>query len=573
MTVPERLQRVALVLVVGSWCAASFDTAAAAAPKRPNVLFIAVDDLADWVGCLDGHPDARTPNIDRLAHRGVLFTNAHCVSPICGPSRAAVLTGMRPETTGVYTNLGTYADRVPNAVGLPLHFKRHGYRVLGAGKVNHGLGQRLPELWHEYGPDCGIVGTPFTHDEFLAAGLEGGESRRIDRDGIRCTLPMNGGLSLIDRPTMTYDTFEWGPLDVDDDAFPDGRIARWAVEKLERRRDAPFFLAVGFYKPHQPFIVPRKYFELFDPQRVALPPTIAGDLHDVPRAGRDLAGAAWSAGTHATVAREGQWRAGVAAYLATIAFADAQVGKVVDALDRSEQADNTWIVLWSDHGWSLGEKEHWGKHDPWRGSLRVPLVIVPPRGAPPRGFAPGSRCDAPVSLLDLYPTLIDACGLPMRSELEGRSLLPLVGDPRREWTRHVVASVGRGTHSVFTERWRYIRYFDGSEELYDLEVDPEEWFNVAADPRHAAVKRRLAATIPVDRRFARFARHGKWKCVFLADGSVQLFDIRATFGVSEHDDVSADHPEVIARIRAWIQANPASSRHVNMPIDEPGESP
>lgn len=534
-------------------------------PQRPNVLFIAVDDLADWCGCLRGHPDAQTPNIDRLAARGVLFTNAHCVSPICGPSRAAVLTGMRPETTGVYTNQGTYSDYVPEAVGLPLHFKNSGYRVLGAGKINHGLGMMNPSLWHDYGPDCGIVGTPFTNEEMLSAGLENGRTRTIRRGRLNCTLPMNGGLSLIDRPEMTWNTFEWGPLDLPDEDFPDGQIAAWAVEQLQKELTEPLFLAVGFYKPHQPFIVPRKYFEMFDPRRTALPPSIAGDLNDVPRAGKELAHANWSAGTHKTVTEHNQWREGVAAYLATIAFADAQVGKVLDALDRSPHANSTWVVLWSDHGWTLGEKEHWGKYDPWQGSLRVPLIIVPPKDATPDGFQPGSRCDALVSLLDLYPTLIDACRLPERAELEGRSLLPLISDPDRKWSEAVSASIGRGTHAVISKDWKYIHYFDGSEELYDLRVDPEEWFNLASRTELSGTKQRLANQIPTDVRFRQLARWKSYKCVIPAEGKPLLFDFRATFGISEHSDIAHEQPHTVDAILAYLREHRRDERHVSIP--------
>ncbi|MCK5000647.1 MAG: sulfatase [Anaerohalosphaera sp.] len=540
--------------------------ATAGKKKKPNVLFIAVDDMADWPGCVGGHPDAITPNIDRLANRGVLFTNAHCVSPICGPSRASVLTGQRPETTNIYTNKGTYSDYVPEAVALPLHFKKNGYHVAGSGKINHSLGMVNPELWHEYGPDCGVIGTPFTEEEFLSAGLENGQTRRIKRDGMDVVLPMNGGISLIDRPTMTWDTFDWGPIDVPDDQFPDGKIANWGAEQVQKKYDKPFFTAVGFYRPHQPLFAPKKYFEMYDPMKITLPPTIAGDLNDVPDAGKDFAGAAWSAGRHETVTKMNQWRQGVVGYLASITFADAQVGKVLDSLDRGEHADDTWIILWSDHGWSLGQKEHWGKHDPWKASLRVPMIIVPPKNADVAGFKAGSRCEAPVSLLDIYPTLIDACGLPKRRELEGRSLLPLVRNIEAKWDDAVVASIGRGTHSVFVKGWRYIHYFDGSEELYDLSVDSEEWFNLAGDEQYTDVKIRLAKHIPVDKRFKQFVRWGRWKYIVKTDGSIMLFDIHQVFGISEHFEVSKENPEVVEQIRSYLKENNITARHVAMPV-------
>ncbi len=533
------------------------------AEDRPNVLFISLDDMNDWLGCYGGHPDVKTPNIDRLAKRGVLFTHAQCVSPICGPSRAAVLTGMRPETTGVYHNRGTYIDYVPNAVTFPEHFQANGYRTLAAGKVNHNLGEPDPKLWHENGPDCGVLGTPFIGEELHTATMT--PERIIDRGRLKITLPANGGLSAIDRPTMTWDSFDWAPLDCPETDFPDRKIAEWGVEQLKKKHDKPFLLALGFYKPHQPFFVPRKYFDLYDTTKISLPPTIAGDLFDIPQPGRELATRPWSSGTHKTVVAHGAWRDAVRAYLATVSFVDALVGRVVNALDDSPHAANTWIILGSDHGWSLGEKEHWGKHVPWRESVRVPLLIIPPKNVSPQVFPKGSRCKARVSLLDLYPTLVDICSMPQRPELEGKSLLPLVADPNAEWNESVVSTVGRGTHSVSTSRWRYIRYFDGSEELYDLKSDPHEWFNIAYNPEHSKVKLELAKSIPVDKRIRQLVRWGRWKCVIPIQGEPMLFDYQGVFGISEQNDLAKEHPEVIAEIFKYLKGNKIEERRVSMP--------
>ena len=537
------------------------------AVDRPNVLFISLDDMNDWLGCYEGHPDVKTPNIDRLAERAVLFTNAHCVSPICGPSRAAVLTGMRPETTGVYHNRGTYIDYVPDAVTFPEHFRANGYVTLAAGKVNHDLGEPDARLWSENGPDCGVLGTPFVGDELHTVQMT--PERVIDRGSWRITLPANGGLSAIDRPNNTWDSFDWAPLDCPETDFPDRKIADWGVQQLGIKRARPFLLAIGFYKPHQPFFAPRKYFDLYDPKRVSLPLTIAGDLYDVPKPGRELATRPWTSGTHRTVATHGAWREAVRAYLATVSFVDSLVGRLLDALDQSVHADNTWIVLWSDHGWSLGEKEHWGKHVPWRESVRMPLMIVPPKNAMPSGFRPGSRCDASVSLLDLYPTLLAACSLPNRKEVEGKSLLPLVDDLSAKWDEAVVTTVGRGTHSVATNRWRYIHYFDGSEELYDLQNDPREWFNIAKDARHTALKRKLANHITEDERVKQFVRLGRWKCVIPVDGEPMLFDYQGEFGISEQNNVAADHRAVVERIRDYLKKNRINQRRVTIPSQEP----
>lgn len=535
-------------------------------PGKPNVVFISLDDMNDWLGCYDGHPNAKTPNIDRLAERAILFTNAHCVSPICGPSRAAVLTGMRPETTGVYHNKGRYIDYVPDAVTFPEHFRANGYLAMAAGKVDHGLGEPDPRLWDVNGPGCGVLGTPFVGDELDTAAMN--PKRIIDRGSLKITLPANGGLSAIDRPTNTWDSFDWAPTDCPETDYPDRKIADWGAAQLGKKHDKPFLLAVGFYKPHQPFFAPRKYFEMYDAKQVSLPKTIAGDLYDVPVPGRELATRPWTSGTHKTVAEHGAWREAVHAYLATVSFADAMVGRVVDALDRSNYADNTWIVLWSDHGWSLGEKEHWGKHVPWKESVRVPMMIVPPKDFVPSGFKPGSRCDAQVSLLDLYPTLIAACGISNRKELEGKSLLPLIADAKTKWDNAVVSTIGRGTHSVANDRWRYIRYFDGSEELYDLKSDPHEWFNIAPKQEHTRIKQELAKHIPIDERFQQFVRWGKWKCVIPVEGKPLLFDYQATFGISEQNDVAAENPKVVAAIQAFLKQNQINRRRIVMSVDQ-----
>ena len=243
-------------LIAILWLCALDSTPCAAASRPPNILFISLDDMNDWLGCYGGHPGAITPNIDRLAKRGVLFTNAHCVSPICGPSRASVLTGMRPETTGVYHNKGTYIDYVPDAVTFPEHFRAHGYKTLATGKVNHNLGEPDPRLWDENGPDCGVLGTPFIDDELHTVTMN--PTREINRGALKITLPANGGLSAIDRPNNTWDSFDWAPLDVPDTDFPDRRIADWCAKQLSKEQDKPLLLAVGFYKHHQTFFFPRK---------------------------------------------------------------------------------------------------------------------------------------------------------------------------------------------------------------------------------------------------------------------------------------------------------------------------
>jgi arylsulfatase A-like enzyme len=418
---------------------------------QPNVLFIAVDDLRDWVGHLDGHPNARTPNIDRLAKRGVSFTRAYCSAPLCNPSRISLLTGVAPSRSGVYGNGEKLRDKLPDAVTLMQHFRASGYTARGGGKIFHGASANN-DSWDFY---------------FKPSGSKKHHTKR-DR-----SLPKSAWVP-------------WGPLDCGDEDMFDGKVASWIISELEKPQPKPFFLAYGLTKPHLTWEVPQKYFDLHPISGIELPPVTEGDLDDVPAFGKKLAREVYDPsgernfavkpnGDHANVIANKQWRKAVQAYLATISFADAQIGRVLDALDRSEHADNTIIVLWGDHGWHLGEKEHWRKHALWDVSTRTPLIF-----SVPKGIAKNQLCQRPVSLIDIYPTLIDLCGLPKREGLDGQSLKPLLENPDRKWERPVVITYGFKNHAVQTERWRYIQYHDGGQELYDHDADPNEWTNLAA---------------------------------------------------------------------------------------------
>ena len=425
---------------------------------RPNVLFIAVDDLNDWIGCLGGHPDARTPNIDRLAKRGVLFTNAQCAAPLCNPSRAALMTGVRPATSGVYTNHQPFRPVLPDAVTIPQHFTAHGYRAVGGGKIFHGR-YPDPKSWQAYFPS---------------------QRKNKPADPLPAGRPLNG--------IKGAAHFDWGPVDVKDEAMGDWKVTDWAGRKLARQHDTPFFLACGIYRPHLPWYVPQKYFDLFPPDKVTLPKVKKDDLSDVPRIGRQMAAAR---GDHQRVISTNNWEKAVSGYLASMAFADACVGRVLDALDASPHAKNTIVVLWGDHGWHLGEKLHWRKFTLWEEACRCPLMI-----AAPGVTKPGGVCTRPVNLMDIYPTLIDLCGLTPREEIEATSLVPLLKDPAAKWDRPALTTHGRNNHALRSERWRYIRYRDGSEELYDHADDELEWTNVADRKEYAAVKKDLARWLP-----------------------------------------------------------------------------
>ena len=524
-----------------------------------NILLICVDDMADWVGCMDGYNgEVKTPNIDNLAQRGVLFTNAHCASPICGPSRAAILTGLRPEISGIYHNVGRYSDYT-DAEGFPLYFRQNGYTSLGAGKVNHGYGREIYENWDDYGPDTRHIGGPVNEEEMNIEGMD--PTKYIKRFDV--SLPQNPG-ALIDRPFNKYSTWDYCAFDLPDSEMPDGRIALWGVDQLHKKHDKPFLIACGFYRPHQPFYVPKKYFDMYDLNDIEIPETIVGDMLDIPNPGIALAHGAWSSGKHETCLEYDQWKPLVRGYLAAISFADAQVGKLLDALDKGENGDNTWIVFLSDHGWHLGEKEHWGKHTPWRNSTRVPLIIIPPKGKSIEDFKPGTTCDAPVNLLDIYPTLIDIADLPEKRELSGKSLLPLIANPDTDWDEATVITIAHGNHAIHTKEWSYIHYYDGSEELYNTMEDPEEWENLANLPEFGSIIKKLKKHIPKDR-YKQFVRYGYWKACVLNSGEVELFNVQDGEGIAEQINEAGSNPKIVEYIADYLLNNRITDSYVNIP--------
>jgi arylsulfatase A-like enzyme len=427
---------------------------------RPNVLFIAVDDLNDWVGCLGGHPDARTPNLDRLASRGVLFTSAHCAAPLCNPSRTALMTGIHPSTSGIYDN-GQPMRKSPvlkDAMTLSQHFMAHGYRAVGGGKIFHGA-YPDPASWHEYFPN---------------------QKQTRPKDPEPAKLPANG------IPNTAH--FDWGPVSAGDQQMGDMQVVEWAISELRKPQPKPFFLACGLFRPHLPWYVPAKYFDLFPLSTITLPRVKDDDLDDVPPIGVKFAR---PEGDHRRVLEHKQWRQAVQGYLASIAFMDACLGKLMDAFDASSHAKNTVVVLWSDHGWHLGEKLHWRKFSLWEESTRNVLAVVAPGVT-----AAGGRSRRTVSLIDIYPTLIELCGLPTRNGVQGHSLMPLLRAPDAAWDRPVVTTYHRGNHSVRSERWRFTRYTDGGEELYDHSADPMEWTNLAARPEYATIRHELVRWLP-----------------------------------------------------------------------------
>ncbi len=448
------------------------DSPTAQRPK-PNVLFLAVDDMKDWVGCLGGYRGTVvTPHIDRLAKRGMLFSNAHCASPKCAPSRAAIMTGLRPSTTGLYDNGHWWRPNLPDVVTMPVHFRRHGYHVAGAGKIyHHTAGNNPPYQWDDY------LRLTFRDDPWF-------RGSRLNYPWSKFGPPPDG-FPFSGVRGLGHEN-DWGSLALSAADYDDARSADYAVRFLRQQRDRPFFLACGIFRPHLPWYVPREFFDRYPLEEIRLPEVRRDDLDDVPPSGRKLAEA--RRGDFEVIRRADRYKHAVRAYLASISFADAQLGRVLDALDGGPHARNTIVVLWSDHGWHLGEKGHWHKSTLWEEATRVPLVIDAP------GYRPGA-CERPVGLVNLYPTLNDLCGLKAIAAHDGVSLAPLLRDPQAEWERPAVIEFRRGNAAVRSDRYRYIRYADGGEELYDHDGDPHEWHNLATSTGHADVKRQLAGWI------------------------------------------------------------------------------
>ncbi len=444
------------------------------AQSRPNVLFIALDDLNDWIEPLGGHPQAKTPNLTRLADMGVLFSNAHCPAPACNPSRSAIFSGRSPHISGMYSNRQKMREIMPDAELLPKYFSRHGYWSGGSGKMLHYFIDA--RSWDEYYPD------KESEDPFPPHMPWGDRPKSLPRGG----------------PWQYVET-DWHAFDVSDDAFGgDSKVADYVGAKLMEEHDQPFFLACGIYRPHEPWFVPKKYFDLFPLEDVQLPPGYkSDDLDDLPEMGKTTGPNRYF--DH--IREQGQWRHGIQAYLASIAYADAMLGRVLDALDRSPHKDNTIVVMWSDHGWHLGEKQHWQKFTMWRAVTRIPFIVVVPPGVPglPEGTRAGSVRAQPVNLLSLFPTLTELCGLPAKADNDGPSLVPLLKNPSASWPHVSVTYGGKpGTIGLSDLGWRYIRYSNGDEELYNVDTDPFEWTNLAPKAAYRAKLEELRAKAPTE---------------------------------------------------------------------------
>ena len=443
------------------------------AERQYNVLFIMVDDLRPMLGCY-GHLEMHTPNIDRLAQRGTLFNRAYCQFPICNPSRASILTGLRPETNGVQDNKTHFRNTVPDVVTLPQHFKAYGYYTRSIGKITH---------------------LPFTDRKSwsVPSWIAYNEQLRIH--------------------------LSWQALDVDDDELRDGKTAKHTVEVLEEIKDLQFLLAVGFYKPHLPFNAPIKYFELYDmqfsenvPDIVISPWNEGRDFIDIPSEG-------------GTLSKEKTLEL-IRAYAASTSYMDAQVGRVLDQLDALDLTENTVIILVGDHGFHLGENGRFAKRTIFEAALRSPLIVSFPRQS-----LRGAETNALVELVDIYPTLCDLCQLPIPSELEGISMLPVIEEPQRPWKTAVFSQVDVDpAQSIRTDRYRYTERRK-TRELYDYYVDPDGTMNIAALPENAELVKRLSerlqagwqAALPTNQERNHDSMYPPWDVN--SDGTVDIHDL------------------------------------------------
>lgn len=454
-------------------------SASYAAEQRPNVLFLAVDDMNDWIGCLGSTPRGLTPNIDRLASRGVCFTNAHTAGVFCAPSRAAIFSGQYASTTGCYESPYYFVSH-PEIEPLQLSFAKAGYKTLGAGKLYHHPAGAIDQRgWSEF---------------FLRNPSQRKSGWPLDSWSEETPFPKPFPASIYNRgKTIKGGLFlEWAGIPNDkEEQMADTIRANWAAEQVSKEHEKPFFIACGLYAPHYPNYCPKKYFDLYDRDEIKLPPIREDDLEDLPPAERKQRTNRKQQHYEPLVAM-GAHPDAIHGYLACISYADAMLGRILDALDASPNAKNTIVVLWSDHGYHLGEKGQWGKHTLWERTSNVPFIWAGPV------VAEGKKTNVTASLIDMYPTFVEMCNLPAPGQtLEGVSLASTLGNPSAASDRSVFLPYIRpGEFAVINRDWRYICYGEKGEELYDLQADPNEWTNLAARPEFADVKQRLKRMAP-----------------------------------------------------------------------------
>lgn len=433
--------------------------------EAPNVLFFMVGDLNDWIGALKGHPNAKTPNIDRLAEKGVLFTNAQSPSSQSSASRASIFTGLQPTTTGIYKAYQRLRRHIGDRQTMPEYFKSNGYYTMRSGRVFSQFDKTDEDSWNDAFPS-------------------------LKKHSPKITVPRR----ISDKKDIKQYRWDIEKLEIDDEMMDDGQVAQWAAQQLEKEYTQPFFLTVGFSHPGLPWMVPKKYFEMHPMEDIVLPIIKNSDREDVPEISKSKEIARRSHERFRSFSKSMKtWQERIQGYLATCSFVDAQIGKVLDALDESEYGDDTIIVLCSDNGFHLGEKMMWSKFSLWEEATHVPLIIT---GGKNFTLPKGEKVDAPISLVNLYPTLINLCELPFNPMLDGNSMDDLIFNSVDEWTKPAITTFLPNNHSLRTKKWRYTKWSDGSEELYDHENDPNEWINLANSNNFNMIKAELSWYVP-----------------------------------------------------------------------------
>ncbi len=441
------------------------------APKvadKPNVLFISVDDLNTWLGCLNNYSNTKTPNIDRLAARGVIFSNAQCQAPLSGPSRASIMTGLRPSTTGIYGMISDEKIRSENPatkdiVFLPEYFKNNGYHTMGIGK-----------LFHEHAP-MGV----FDESGGRVSGFGPLPAKRFVWDGI----------GTADKKLYGRSSTDWGAFPDSETEMPDHASATWTIDRINRKYDKPFFLGVGFLRPHVPLYVPQKWFDMHPLEGIQVAPYKADDLNDVPSVGLKINDLPMMPSTDWAI-KTGEWKKIIQAYLACVSYVDYEIGRVLDALEKSEYANNTVIILWSDHGYRLGEKSTFAKHGLWDPATKAPLIFAAPT------LPKGKVIDSPAEMLSIFPTLLELCGLPAYNRNEGKSLVATMKSKKADKNAIAITTYGMNNHSIRSNKYRYTQYEDKTEELYIYKIDPNEFSNQAGNSKFVNLKKQLIPFLP-----------------------------------------------------------------------------
>ena len=437
--------------------------------KKPNVLFIAVDDLNNMIGPIDNFSNIKTPNFDRLAEMGVTFTNAHVQAPLCGPSRASIMTGLRPSTTGIY---GMTPDNEIRREGnpatkditfLPEYFQQNGYHTMGIGKLFHIHAPK--NVFQESGGRVKGFG-PYPKERFVWNGFGKGIKGKHGR-------------------TST----DWGAFPENDTLMPDHQSVNWVKERLQKSYEKPFFMGLGFLRVHVPLYVPQKWFDLYPLDKIETPPYKSDDLNDIPNIGLQINDLPMMPSTE-WAKESGEWKKIVQAYLACVSYVDYELGRVLDALESSKHADNTIIVLWSDHGYRLGEKGTFAKHALWETATKAPLLFAGPN------LPKGKKITAPVEMLSVYPTLLELSGLPAYKRNEGKSLVTMMQKDEGLQDAYALTTFAMNNHAIKKDGYRYIRYEDGTEEFYDHSKDPNEWYNEASNPKYKNKLATLKALLP-----------------------------------------------------------------------------